>query len=253
MKHAPPRPPALATHDGLAYALFLPEAEPDVAVVVCHGAGSAKESHYDFARGCRDDGMAAIAFDARGHGRSAGRFGPGALDDVLAMVEIARAHAPAVALRGSSMGGFQAIHAAARGAAVCAVVTICPAPEESLLRLLRSDEPLRFDCDVPATERWLRSLDLFEAAARLGPSTALLLLHARGDEQVPYTVSEQLYAAAREPKRLLIVPGGHHRSLQHDLELQAVSRRHVREWGRASGVRSCIRAPGCATARSDPG
>ena len=41
-----------------------------------HGAGSAKESHFDFARGCRDEGMAALAY-ARGHGRSGGPFGPG--------------------------------------------------------------------------------------------------------------------------------------------------------------------------------
>ena len=80
---------------------------------------------------------------------------------------------------------------------------------------------------------WLRSLDLSEAVAELGPETALLLLHARGDEQIPYTVSQELYAAAHEPKRLLLLPGGHHRSLQHDLELQAASRRFVREGGPA--------------------
>ena len=73
------------------------------------------------------------------------------------------------------------------------------------------------------------SLDLFDAVRRLGPRTALLLLHARGDEQIPYTVSEDLYAAAREPKRLLVLPGGHHRSIQHDLELQALSRRFIAE------------------------
>ena len=228
MKHAPPAPPELGSHEGLSYALFLPETEPTVAVVICHGAGSAKESHFDFARGCRQEGMAVLAFDARGHGRSQGRFGPGALDDVLAMTELARAHAPRVALRGSSMGGFQAIHAAARGD-VAAVVAICPAPEEGLRRMLRSDEPLRFHCDVPATAEWLATLNLHEAARRLGPDTALLLLHARGDEQIPFTVSEELYAAAREPKRLLVLPGGHHRSLQHDLELQAVSRRFIAE------------------------
>ena len=62
-----------------------------------------------------------------------------------------------------------------------------------------------------------------------GPATALLLLHARGDEQVPYTVSEGLHAAAREPKRLTVFPGGHHRSLQHDLEVQNLSLRFVAE------------------------
>jgi hypothetical protein len=40
-------------------------------------------------------------------------------------------------------------------------------------------------------------------------------------------VSEELHQSAHEPKRLLILPGGHHRSLQHDLELQAESRRFI--------------------------
>jgi len=48
-------------------------------------------------------------------------------------------------------------------------------------------------------------------------------MHAEGDEQVPYTVSQQLYEAAGRPKRLLLLPGGHHRSLQHDAEIQAES------------------------------
>ena len=234
MKHAPPAPPELGTVDGLAYALFLPDGDPATGVVVLHGAGSAKESHFDFARGCREEGMVALAFDARGHGRSAGVFGPGAIEDVLTMAELVRAHAPRVAVRGSSMGGFQAIHAAARDPSFCAVVAICPAPERSLLRMLRSGEPLRFDCDAPATEKWLESLDLYDAVGRIGPDTGLLLLHAMGDEQIPYTVSEELFAAAHEPKRLLVLPGGHHRSLQHDLEVQAMSRRFIRK-ARRSG------------------
>src|SRR4029453_5982211 len=72
VRHPTPTSPELGTHDGLAYALFLPDGEPDVGVVILHGAGSAKESHFDFARGCRAEGMAALAFDARGHGRSGG-------------------------------------------------------------------------------------------------------------------------------------------------------------------------------------
>ena len=232
MKHATPAPPELGALDGISYALFLPEAPPDVGVVILHGAGSAKESHFDFARGCRDEGMAALAFDARGHGRSDGEFGPDSVGDTLAMMELMRSHAPEVALRGSSMGGFGAIHAAAVAEpAPCAVVAICPAPEDLLLRSLRSGE-LRFRCRVRATEAWLQSLDLSRAAASLGPDCALLLLHARGDEQVPYTISEELFDAAAEPRRLVVIPGGHHRSLQHDLELQALSRTFIRRAAR---------------------
>ena len=241
MRHPTPTPPELGTHDGLSYALFLPEDEPVAGVVILHGAGSTKESHFDFARGCREDGIAALAYDARGHGRSGGRFGPGAFDDALAMVELLREHAPRVALRGSSMGGFQAIHAAslasgAGGDGVCAVVAICPAPGDSLARYLRSGRAIDFHCDAEACQPWLESLDIEEAAASLGPDTALLLMHARGDEQVPYTVSERLYEAAVEPKRLLLLPGGHHRSVQHDLELQAASRKFIRDAARRSAA-----------------
>jgi len=237
MRHPTPRSPELGSQDGLAYALFLPDGEPDVGVVILHGAGSAKESHFDFARGCRADGMAALAYDARGHGRSSGSFGPSAFGDALAMADLLCAHAPQVALRGSSMGGWQAIHAAASATdgALCAVVAICPAPEEGLLRFIRSGRRPEFACDVDACAPWLESLDLFEAAGRLGPDTALLLMHARGDEQVPYTVSERVHESAHQPKRLLLMPGGHHRSVQHDEELQAVSRKFVRDAAARAG------------------
>jgi alpha-beta hydrolase superfamily lysophospholipase len=227
MKHATPAPPELGVLDGLAYALFLPEGEPAAGVVICHGSGSAKESHFDFARGCRADGMAAVAFDARGHGRSEGAFGGTAFEDVRLLLELMRGHAPQVALRGSSMGGLCAIHAAALDADIAAVVAICPAPEDILLRGLRSDELRDFEVDRESLEPLLESSSLYDAVARLGADTGLLLLHAEGDEQIPYTVSQELYEEAREPKRLLLLPGGHHRSLQHDLELQAVSRRFI--------------------------
>jgi uncharacterized protein len=228
MKHAPPAPPELGEHNGLAYALFLPEDEPEAGVVIAHGAGSAKESHFDFGRMCRESGLVALAFDSKGHGRSEGAFGQDAVDDVLSMCEIVRAHAPQVAVRGSSLGGFLAIHAGAKDHSLSAVVAICPAPEDLLLRGLRSGElTMDFRADQEALEPWLESLDLYGAAASLGEETSLLLLHARGDEQIPYTVSEELYGAAHEPKRLLVLPGGHHRSLQHDMEIQSVSRRFI--------------------------
>jgi len=230
MKHAPPAPPELGTRDGLSYALFRPEGDPPAGVVIVHGADSAKESHFDFARNLRAAGLVALAYDVRGHGRSAGEFGPTAFGDVLSMCDFVREHAPAVAIRGSSMGGWQAIHAAALDSSVAAVVALCPAQEERLVRLLRSpDEAYEMRVDRALAERWIADQDIFDAVTKLGPQTALLLLHAQGDERIPYTVSKELHATAREPKRLVIVPGGHHRSLQHDLEIQDLSRRFVLE------------------------
>jgi alpha-beta hydrolase superfamily lysophospholipase len=229
--HEAPEPPRLGKHDGLSYALFMPDSEPRAGVVLTHGAGSAKENHFDFGRAARAHGLAALAFDSRGHGQSEGLFGPSAIEDTVRMCELLADEVPAVALRGSSMGGFLAIHAAAGWERAFAVVAICPAPEDMLLRGLRANR-FEFEADREATEPWLQALDIYEAVSRLGPRTALLLMHAEGDEQVPYTVSQELHEAAKEPKRLLIVPGGHHRSLQHDGEMQGESLRFI---ARAAG------------------
>lgn len=236
MKHPTPPLPELGSHDGLAYALFAPDEEPTAGVVICHGAGSAKESHFDFGRAAQAMGMAALAYDARGHGRSEGNLGPSMWYDALAMCDVLReaTGVPEVALRGSSMGGFTAIGAASlAGGAVVAVAAICPATEDGLLRGLRAGRLEGFTADREAIDPWLESASVRDAAASLAPHTALLLMHAEGDEQVPYTVSEDLYAAAGEPKRVLIVRGGHHRSLQHDMEIQAASLRFIRDAVRA--------------------
>ena len=221
--------PQIGEHDGLAYALFLPGAQAEAGVLILHGAGSAKESHFDFARMAVANGIAALAYDARGHGRSDGAFGPGAIDDVKAMLDLLRelAGVRRLAVRGSSMGGFQAILGAARDGEVDAVVAICPAPPDLLLQGVRSGRLEGFEADREALLQWLPTVDLHDAAASLGPRTALMLLHAQGDEQVPYTVSEELYKVAARPKRLLILPGGHHRSLQHDLEIQGESLKFI--------------------------
>jgi pimeloyl-ACP methyl ester carboxylesterase len=50
----------------------------------------------------------------------------------------------------------------------------------------------------------------------------LLLLHAEGDERVPVAHSRELARRARHAD-LVVVPGGHHRSVQHDPGLQALA------------------------------
>src|SRR4051794_900871 len=153
MKHPLPNRPELGVRDGLAYALFLPDEEPRAGVVILHGAGSAKESHFDFARTARERGLAALAYDARGHGHSEGALGAGAVEDALAMCALLGQHAPRVGLRGSSMGGFCAIlTAAASDGAIGAVAALCAASESMLLRGLRSDRH-GFRADEPELER----------------------------------------------------------------------------------------------------
>jgi uncharacterized protein len=222
-------------HDGLAYRTWMPEGEPPwPGIVVLHGAGSCKENHADFARLAADFGWAVLAYDQRGHGESLGEMSPGAIDDAVAMARLLGAYdevdAGRVCVRGSSMGGFVAIHVAAISDAVAGAIAICPPSERMLLESLRTD-PLEMRADRDALEPWLGEHDLREAVALIGDKP-LALLHAKGDEEVPWEWSQELFERAEEPRKLVIVPGGHHRSVQHDPELQTAALRWLeRELG----------------------
>jgi pimeloyl-ACP methyl ester carboxylesterase len=213
-------PTELGMQDGLAYALFVPDGDAAGGVVILHGAGSRKENHFDFARALRAAGLAAVVFDQRGHGESEGALGAGILDDVETIAALLPPGP--VALRGSSMGGFVALMAGAR-MDVAALVAICPATGQMLARGL-DDREFDFRADEDALREVLENADEPAAAAALGER--LLLLHAEGDDRVPIEGSRELHAAATG-SRLVAAPGGDHRSVQHDPELQALAVRFI--------------------------
>jgi alpha-beta hydrolase superfamily lysophospholipase len=217
-------------HDGRPYELWLPAGEADPpwpAILILHGAGSRKENHADFARAASGYGWAALAFDQRGHGSSEDEMSPAAIADVTRMArllaDIEGVDESRLCVRGSSMGGFLAIHSAATSEAIAGAIAICPAGEADLLRSVRDGE-LEMRADEVALEAWLGEHDLRDAVALMGDKP-LLLIHARGDESIPYTWSEELYEHAAEPRKLIVMPGGHHRSVQHDAELHGVALR----------------------------
>lgn len=241
IEHATPTMPAEADRlNGISYCLWLPEnlEHPAPAVIVLHGAGSQKENHADFARAAVGQGFVALTFDNRGHGESEGDLGPSVTDDLADLAKFlagrAEVDAARIAVRGSSMGGLMAIHAGAASDDVAAVVAICPAAEQSMLPMARSiaaGEPIpegsfwgEMRVDAAGLVPWLETNDVYEAAERIG-SKPLLLIHAKGDEVVPYSRSEELYERAAEPKGLWLLEGGDHRSAQHDAEIQGESLR----------------------------
>jgi pimeloyl-ACP methyl ester carboxylesterase len=219
------------THNQLAYALWLPDVTPPFpGVVVVHGAGSRKENHADFARLANANGWAALTFDLPGHGESDPPMTGEAVEAVISMVD-RLAVQPGVdpgriIVRGSSLGGFLALHAAAASEEVAGVIAICPASEDHLARGVRSG---RFEMrvgDPIDLEAWLVGQDVREAVARIA-GRPLILLHAEGDTQIPSDHSAELYEEASEPRKLVLVPGGAHTTVQHDAELQATALRWV--------------------------
>jgi uncharacterized protein len=197
-------------------------------VVIVHGAGSCKENHGDFARLATASGWAALAFDLPGHGASERPMSGAAVDDVIAMVRLLGSQdgvdAGRVAVRGSSLGGFLAVCAAAASPEVAGVIAICPASEDHLASGLRRRKLEMRVGDTLALEAWLSAQDIGAAVERIAPRP-LILMHAEGDTQVPSEHSEELFERAGEPRKLVIAPGGAHTTVQHDPELQGTALR----------------------------
>lgn len=201
--------------DGPRLAALLWEAPAgSPGVVTIHGAGSRKENHRDFSELASKAGFAALALDLRGHGDSEGTPDAGMLDDVLAALDhLASLGYGPLGIRGSSLGGFLALHAASRHPGVRAVVAICPARPESLARLFAAN--------------WPHDLPIGPAVTTPGPARGFW--HATGDESVPWQATFALSQMAPQPRRLRVVMGGHHRSLQHDPAVLADTVAFLRE------------------------
>jgi pimeloyl-ACP methyl ester carboxylesterase len=122
------------------------------------------------------------------------------------------------------MGGYLAL-VSAGAVDARAVVAICPASAEGLRRGLAQGR-FSFEADQASVDVFLAEHDERDAIASL--DVPVLLLHAEGDEQVPVEHSRDLAGLMPSPSsRLITVPGGHHRSIQHDPDLQAVSLRFI--------------------------
>ena len=243
MKHPcairPPPRPSWAPSDGLAYALFLPEEEPDV------GRGDPPRRRLGQGEPLR----LRARLPRRRHGRARVRrarpravggraSGRARSDDALAMAGPAAGVLPERRAARLEHGRLQA-HPRGRARTRRRRAPWWPSARRRrtlLLRLLRSEGPEPFRCDVEATEAVAASRSTSTAPRRRwGRRRRCSCCMPAATSRCRTPISEELFAAAHEPKRLLLLPGGHHRSLQHDVELQAVSRRFIRDAARRAG------------------
>ena len=232
------RPPAIE----LAATLYLAETTsgPLPGLVVAHGAGSNRTRHEPFCREACSQGFAVLCLDLRGHGESGGAADGPLEDDIIAGAEFLRRH-PAVdggpiCYRGSSMGGFYGLKAAAvtaTGEGFAAVALLCPASERLMLGLLeeeprtgsdteapdaltpaaaRPEVPARWD--IPSTRAYFLNQDSLALAAQV--RCPVLLVHSRGDDVVPLGGSLALAQHLGGDTTLVAMAGGSHTSAQHD-------------------------------------
>lgn len=222
----------------LAATIYCPAPEPRrpaPGLVVGHGAGSRRQRHDEFCREACRQGFVVLAFDFRGHGESAGS-GDGPLElDILAAADLLRTRplvdGRRICYRGSSMGGFYGLKATPE-AGFAAIALLCPADENTILEALDEMEQDRSRTrsteqnppfapesplprwDTPALRLYFESQSSEQLAARI--ECPVLLVHARGDEVVPFSHSLLLARCLPGETTLLALQGGTHTTAQHD-------------------------------------
>lgn len=218
--------------------------QPRALVVLCHGLPSATPPDPDdpgyagLARAFAARGIAAMWFTFRGGRGVAGNFSiRGWVDDLDAAITAVRARpgvgALPLSLVGSSLGGVTAVAVGAERDDVTSVATLAtPATLEDLIpdpevfvhlarnRGMIADPSYPTEPDAWAAEFVGAAPERIVGALAPRP---VLVVHGDADTDVPYVHAERLFAAARDPKELIRLPGSGHRLRLDPRTVEAVA------------------------------
>jgi len=196
------------------------------AIVICHGVGANKSDFTELAVHLSRRGYAVLLFDFRAHGKSGGsRTSLGYLEqeDILAALGYLKTRDEVdprrIGIYGFSLGGSTAILAAAksdgfravvadsaftslRDQAKTAVTNFYHLPSFPFLPLVVLAYEVYFQTRVGAVSP-------VESIAMLSP-VPVLIISGDEDKLIPPENGQRLYAAAREPKEIWIIPGADH-------------------------------------------
>ncbi len=195
----------IKTEDGERLdAWWAPPPQPGRGVVLfLHGTPGTLAGTAWYLPDLRKAGLGIMAIDYRGYGGSSGTPSEaGFRADVRAAFDHISALAPRskIAVFGESLGTGPAV-ALARDRPVAGV--LLNAPFASVRRLYELRGP-------PLPYRWLM-LDPFDSEALIGEVAApVMILHGTRDGAIPVAEARRLFAAAREPKTLIVVEGAGH-------------------------------------------
>lgn len=207
----------LGTADGETLAgWYVPAPAARGTLLYLHGNGGNVGHRLDPIAVFHRLGLNVLIIDYRGYGASSGTPSEeGTYQDALAawdhLIRQQGLTPQQIVLFGESLGGSIAAWLAARHTPAGLVIY---ASFTSVPELARTLYPM-----FPAS--WLARYHYDTRAALGGVSCPLLILHSRADEIIPFSHGQALLAAAREPKRLAELRGGHNDALLLDRDVFA--------------------------------
>ena len=210
----------------LALVLHLPARLPASCVVACHGLAASKDSekYLLLGREFPKAGLALCRFDFRGSGESDGAYAEstvaGRIADLEAVLDFLAKHAALdrrFGLLGSSMGGFVALHVAARRRAAMPVVTWnAPATLRGLQRSTAEDV-------AGLGQAFFDELATGAPADTPAGVAFSLTIQAERDEVVPPSHGQILFDRAADPRELHVIKSADHRLTDMTQRMEAVS------------------------------
>lgn len=207
-------------------ARFFSGASP-ATVILTHGYGGSLDEMLPVAAMLHDAGLSVFTYDSRGSGASTGEvtFGAAEQKDLISVLDYVESRPDVdkhrIAAMGFSMGASTTLLAAAQDTRIAAVVSDSGWSEAShwlrpsLLAAFRrpiapfSSLSLRIAGWRTGTD--VRALRPIAGVSRISPRP-ILFISDRSDQVVPPTDSEQMFAAAHDPKELWLLEGKGHGS-----------------------------------------
>jgi pimeloyl-ACP methyl ester carboxylesterase len=190
------------------------------AVLLVHGWGSRGSRLASFIAPLTEAGYSVVAFDAPGHGASAGRLS--SLPQFIAAIQaVAREVGPVEAIVAHSMGGAATTLAMFRGLPVRRVVYLAPAADpagysERFAELIGLTPDVLARMKRSIARRFGQSWDDFDVLRAAAKMTApLLVFHDRDDSDVAWTDGAAI-ASAWPGAELVSTTGLGHRRIVHD-------------------------------------
>ena len=196
------------------------------AIIICHGVGANKSDFTELAVSLSRRGYYVLQFDFRAHGESNGRrtsLGYHEQKDVAAALAFLKSRNEIdhkrIGIYGFSLGGATAILAAAKTRAFAALVAdsaftslrdqardaitgFYRLPTFPFLQLTILGYELYFQTRV-------KNISPVSVISDVSP-TPVLIIAGEGDRLIPADNGRRLFAAAREPKQLWIIPNADH-------------------------------------------
>lgn len=201
-------PVTLETEDGMVLeAWWLPHERPRASLLFLHGNAGNISHRLDSLVQFHRLGLSVLILDYRGYGRSEGAPSEaGLIRDARAgwrWLHEKAGHPPGeIVLFGRSLGAAVAAELADGLEGEGPAAVILASPFRSVPKLGQRLYPF-----LPV--RWLARLSHDAERHVRGIEAPLMVIHSRDDEIIPFSEGEAVYRAARQPKHLLEIHGGH--------------------------------------------